>query len=99
VSDHIAYDQQRGILWAFGDQIEVAADLLRDRDERGGQLQAGALGQSGRCERIPDRAQILQLVLRRVKTLTSPMSLSWRCSRSPMWRMSPVSRMWRMLQV
>jgi hypothetical protein len=66
----IADDQQGGILRPFGDQIKVAADLLGGGYERRGQLQAGALGQLRRGERIPDRTQILQLMLRRLKTLS-----------------------------
>ena len=69
VPDDIADDQHGGIPRPFGDQVEVAADLLGGGQERRGQLQAGALGQLGRGERIPDRTQILQLMLGQLKTL------------------------------
>jgi hypothetical protein len=55
----------------LGHQVEVAADPLGEGgQERRGQFQAGAPRQFGRGQRIADRAQILQLVLRRLKTLT-----------------------------
>jgi len=71
VADDIADDQHSGILGPLGHQVEVAADPLGEgRQERRGQFQAGAPRQFGRGQRIADRAQILQLVLRRIKTLT-----------------------------
>jgi hypothetical protein len=71
VADDIADDQHRGILGPLGHQVKVAADPLGEgRQERRGQFQAGAPRQFGRGQRIADRAQILQLVLRRLKTLT-----------------------------
>jgi hypothetical protein len=70
VADDIADDQDGGILGPLGYQVEVAADLLGEGgQERRGQFQAGAPRQFGRGQRIADRAQILQLVLRRLKTL------------------------------
>ena len=55
----------------LGHQVEVAADPLGDRgQERRGQFQAGAPRQLRRGQCIADRAQILQLVLRRLETLT-----------------------------
>jgi 3',5'-cyclic AMP phosphodiesterase CpdA len=63
VADHVAHDQQRGVLRPFGDQVEVAADLIGGGHERRGQLQAGPPGQLGRGESVPDRSQIRQLVL------------------------------------
>ena len=45
VPDDVADDQQRGVLRALGDEVEVAADLLGvSGHEGGGELQAGALG-------------------------------------------------------
>ena len=67
--DDVADHQQRGVLRPFGDQVEVAADLLGGGHERRGQLQAGALGQLGRGERVADRPQVVQLVLGRPETL------------------------------
>jgi hypothetical protein len=54
---------------------EAVADDIADDQDGGilgplGQFQAGAPRQFGRGQRIADRAQILQLVLRRLKTLT-----------------------------
>ena len=69
VPDDIADDKHRGILGAFGDQVEVAADALGGRHESRCELQSGALGQLGRGERIANRTQILKLVLGRPKTL------------------------------
>ena len=63
VADDIADDQHGGILRPLSHQVEVAADLFGGGQERRGKLQAGTLGQLGRGERIPDRAQILQLML------------------------------------
>jgi hypothetical protein len=58
-------------LWPFSDEVEVAADLLGGRgQECRRELQAGALRQVGRSERIPDRAQILQFMLGRLKAPT-----------------------------
>ena len=71
VADDIADDQHGGILRPLSHQVKVAADLFGGGgQERRGKFQAGALGQLGRGERIPDRAQILQLMLRRLKALT-----------------------------
>ena len=61
--DDVADDQQGGLLRPLGHEIEVAADLLGGGHERRGQLQAGALGQLRRGERVADRAQVLELVL------------------------------------
>ncbi len=48
VPDDVADDQHRGVLRAFGDEVEVAADPLgAGGQEGGGQLQAGAPGNSG----------------------------------------------------
>ena len=63
VPDDVADDQHGGVLRSFGHEIEVAADLLGGGHERRGQLQAGALGQLRRRERVADRAQVLELVL------------------------------------
>jgi hypothetical protein len=58
------------VLRAFRDEVEVAADPFRVSGQKGGgKLQAGALGELGRGERIADRAQILQLVLGRFEPL------------------------------
>jgi hypothetical protein len=78
VADDITDDQHRGILRPLSHQIEVAADLFRGGGQEGrGKLQAGALGQLGRRERIPDRAQILQLMLGRLKTVTEHREISF----------------------
>ena len=70
MADDIADDQHGGILRPLSHQVEVAADPLGDGgQERRGQFQAGAPRQLGRGQRIADRAQILQLVLGRLKTL------------------------------
>ena len=70
VPDDVPDDQQRGVLRALGDEVEVAADPFRlGGQEDGGQLQAGAPGQLGRRERVTDRAQVLELVLRCVEAL------------------------------
>lgn len=70
MSDDIADDQHGGILRPLSHQVEVAADLFGGREKRRGKLQAGTLGQLGRGERIPDRAQILQLTLGNLEALT-----------------------------
>ena len=71
MADDIADDQHGGILGPLSHQVEVAADLFGGGgQERRGQLQARALRQLGRGERIADRAQILQLMLGRLKALT-----------------------------
>ena len=71
VADDIADDEHGGILRPLSHQVKVAADLFGGGgQERRSQLQAGAPGQLGRGERIPDRAQILQLMLGRLKALT-----------------------------
>ena len=71
MADDIADDQHGGILRPLGHQVEVAADAFGGGgQERRGELQAGPLGQFGRSERIADRAQVLQLMLGRRKTLT-----------------------------
>ena len=68
--DHVADDQQGGVLRALGDEVEVAADPLGlGGQEEGGQFQARAPGQLGRRERVTDRAQVLELVLRSVEAL------------------------------
>ena len=73
MADDVADDQHGGILRPLGHQVEIAADLFGGGGQEGrGQLQAGALGQLGWGERIPDRAQILQLMLGRLKALTQP---------------------------
>jgi hypothetical protein len=60
-----------GILRPLSDKEEVPADPLGGgRKEGRGKLQAGTLGQLGRRQRIPDRTQILQLVLGHIKTRT-----------------------------
>ena len=68
VTDDIADDQDGGVLWPLGHHVEVAADLFGGGgQERRSKFQAGALGQFGRRERVPDRAQILELVLGRLE--------------------------------
>jgi hypothetical protein len=71
VADDIANNQHGRIPRPLSHEIEVAADLFGDgRQEGRGKLQAGAPGQLGRGERIPDRAQILQFMLGHLKALT-----------------------------
>jgi hypothetical protein len=71
VADDIADDQHGGIQGPLSHQVEVAADPLGDGgQERRGQFQAGTPRQLRGSQRIADRAQILQLVLRRLKMLT-----------------------------
>ena len=72
----IADDEQGGILRPLGDEIEIAADPLGVSGQKGGgQLQARAHRQLGRRERIADRAQILELVLRCVEALAQACEL------------------------
>jgi hypothetical protein len=54
---------------AFGDEVEVAADAVGGWDEAGGEIDPGPLRELGRRERVPDRAQVLQLALRRSELL------------------------------
>jgi hypothetical protein len=71
VADDIADDQHGGVLRPLSHQVEVAADLFGGRRQEGrGKVQAGTLGQLGRRQRIPDRAQILQFMLGRLQALT-----------------------------
>ena len=69
VADDVADDQDGGVLRPLGHEVEVAADVLGGGQERRGELQAGALGQLGRGERVADRAQVLELVLGRLEAL------------------------------
>ena len=69
VADNVANHQQRGILRSLHDEIEVAADLLGGGQERRSQLQAGALGQRRRGQRVADRPQVVQLVLGHLEKL------------------------------
>ena len=69
--DDVADDQQGGVLRPLGDEVEVAADPFGLGGQKGGgELQAWARGQLGRRERVPDRAQVLELVLRGVEALS-----------------------------
>jgi hypothetical protein len=71
VADHVADDQHGGILRSRSRQVKVAADLFGGGGQEGrGELQSGAPGQLGRRERIPDRAQVLQLMFGRLEALT-----------------------------
>ena len=68
--DDIADDQDRGVLRALGDEVEVAADPLGGWQERRGEIDARPLGQLGRRQRVADRAEILELVLGRPELLS-----------------------------
>jgi len=63
VPQHVTDDQDGGVLWSFDDEIEVAADALGGGRARRGKLDARPLGKLGWRQRIPDRAEILELVL------------------------------------
>ena len=72
MSSHRATDDENGgILGPLSHQVEVAAYLLGDGGHEGrGEIQAGPLRQLGRGERITDRAQVLELMLGRIKAIT-----------------------------
>ena len=63
VPHDVADDQDGGVLRPLGDEVEVAADPLGGGEEGRGKLHARTLGKLGRGERIPDRAEVLKLVL------------------------------------
>ena len=52
-------------LRAFRYEVEVAADALRSGHEGRSELHARTLGNLGRRQRIPDRTEILELMLGR----------------------------------
>jgi hypothetical protein len=71
---HAVESEQLAVASCFGQPVAVeqytraGRQPLRTLDASG--MQAGALRQFGRGERIPDRAQILRFVLRRFQALT-----------------------------
>ncbi|MEO8690792.1 MAG: hypothetical protein ABI611_21575 [Solirubrobacteraceae bacterium] len=60
---HVTDDEDGGVLWSFGDEVEVAADALGGGQARRDELDARPLGKLGRGQRITDRAEILELEL------------------------------------
>ena len=66
----VADDEHGGLLRPLGHQVEVAADLVGGgRDEGRRELEARTLGKLGGRQRVADRAQVLELVLRRREAL------------------------------
>ncbi|WP_187368890.1 hypothetical protein [Baekduia soli] len=60
----IADNEHGGLLRSISDKVEVSADAFGGGGQEGrGEVEAGALRQLGGRKRIPDRPQILKLVL------------------------------------
>ena len=70
MADDIADDENGGILGPLRHQVEVAAYPFGDGGQEGrGEIQAGPLRQLGRGKRIPNRAQVPELMLSRLETI------------------------------
>ena len=63
MTDDVADDQDGGVLGSLGHEVEVPADSLLGGDKGGGKSHARTLGKLGWSERIPDRAELVELVL------------------------------------
>jgi hypothetical protein len=59
-------------VWPFCDEIEVPAHSHRCRKKRRGEIDPRAARELGRCKRISDRAQIVELALVRGQPLEQP---------------------------
>jgi hypothetical protein len=70
VPHDVADDEDGRVLRPLSDQVERTADPLGGGHEGGGQVHSGTLGQFERRERVADGAQVLKLVLGRVKPRT-----------------------------
>jgi hypothetical protein len=71
VADYIADDENGGILGPLSGQVEVAAYVFGDGGQESRcEVQAGPLRQHGRGKRIPDRAQVPELMLGRIEMIS-----------------------------